>query len=85
MIERIEREILGYSIFFKKVEDAKKFYEKAHEVFEAILDEEEKEVTLICSNPVKKEDFCYVFKKDGKKLPVEPLKIMFVETLFVRE
>ena len=80
----IQREILGYSVYFKTVEEAKKFYAKIPQTFEATLNEEDKEVMILGVEPVKKEDFSYVFKKNGEKVSLEPLKIMFLETLFAR-
>jgi hypothetical protein len=81
----IEREILGYSIFFKDAAEAEKFFKKVPKSFEPSLNKEEREVMLLGVNKLSKEDFTYVFKKEGEKIAVEPLKIMFVETLFARE
>ncbi len=79
------REVIGYSICFKDKDDAKKFFKKTPKVFDARLNLPEKEVTLVGTEPVKKEDFAYVFLKQGEKVTLETLKIEFLETLFARE
>ncbi|MBC7473508.1 MAG: hypothetical protein H7263_04400 [Candidatus Sericytochromatia bacterium] len=81
----IQKEILGYSIYFKSLEEAEKFYKKIPETFDPSFNKDDKEVMLLGVEPVKKEDFSYVFKKEGKKVSIEPLKIEFLETIFVRK
>lgn len=80
-----QRKILGYSIFFKDEKEAQKFYDNINEKFDAEINKEEKEVIIIGIEKVKREDFAYVFRKDGYKVSVEPLKIISLQTLFVRE
>lgn len=79
------RKVLGYAINFKNEEDAEKFFHKIPDVFEPQMNKEEKEVVIFNVSKVTKEDFSYVFKKDGEKVMVEPFKIMFLQTLFERE
>ena len=81
----IQREILGYSIYFKDETEAEKFFKKVPKSFDVTINKEEKEVMILGVEPVKKEDFSYVFKKDREKVAVEPLKILFVETIFARD
>lgn len=79
------REVIGYSICFKDKSEAKKFYKKTPKVFNAQLNLDENEVTLVGTEAVRKEDFAYVFLKEGEKVSLEPLKIEFLQTLFARD
>jgi|APLak6261663012_1056037.scaffolds.fasta_scaffold00049_3 hypothetical protein len=79
------REVIGYSICFKDKNEAKKFFKKVPKVFDARLNLEEKEVVLVGTEPVRKEDFAYLFLKEGDKVSLEPLKIEFLTTLFARD
>lgn len=79
------RKVLGYAINFKTEEDAERLFNKIPSVFEPQLNKEDKEVMIFNVSKVTKEDFSYVFKKDGEKVTVEPFKIMFLQTLFERE
>lgn len=80
----ISKKLLGYSIYFKEAKEAQKFYKSIPKVFEPEFNKKENEIMLLGVEPVKKEDFSYVFEKDGHKVSVEPLKIEFLETLFER-
>lgn len=80
----IRREILGYCIFFKKEADAEKLFKQIPKVFEAEYNKAEKEIMILDCLSVKKEDFHYVFEKNGETIEVEPNKVEFVQTLFAR-
>lgn len=78
------RKILGYSIYFKKEKDAEDFFSKVPDIFSPQLSKEDKEVTLLGINRVHKEDYSYIFKKEGYKVEAEPMKIEFVQILYER-
>lgn len=78
------RKVLGYSVYFKDEKESEKFYKSLPDSFDAQLNKKEKEVTIIGIEPIKKEDFMYVFEMGDNKASVEPHKVMFVETLFER-
>ncbi|GIW22872.1 MAG: hypothetical protein KatS3mg068_1879 [Candidatus Sericytochromatia bacterium] len=78
------KKILGYSIYFKKEKDAQDFFSKVPEIFSPRFNKEDKEVILLGINRVHKEDFSYVFKKEGYKLEIDPIKIEFIQILYER-
>lgn len=79
------KEIIGYSICFKNADEAKKFFKKTPKVFDARLNLPEKEVTLVGTEGLRKDDYAYIFLKGGEKTTLDPTKMEFLETLFVRE
>lgn len=80
----IRREILGYCIFFKKETDSEIFFKQIPKTFGAEYNKAEKEVMILDCKNIRKEDFHYVFEKNGETVEVEPNKVEFVQTLFAR-
>ncbi|MFN8671649.1 MAG: hypothetical protein U0457_06130 [Candidatus Sericytochromatia bacterium] len=80
-----KREILGYSIYFKKEVDAEKFFKSVPKEFDSTYDKKEKEVTILGCKQVYKEDFEYVFSiSEDINATLEPSKVEFMQTLFAR-
>ncbi|MEK7433615.1 MAG: hypothetical protein AABZ74_10825 [Cyanobacteriota bacterium] len=78
------REVLGYSVYLKKESDAEKFFNSIPKSFDVEYNKKEKEITIIGCDKLYKEDYNYVFQKGEEFAEIEPVKVEFIQTLFVR-
>lgn len=79
------KELLGYSVYFKESKEAKAFFVKIDPDFSAELNGDEKEVLLLGTEPLLKDEYFYFFRKEKAKAKVEISKVYFIQSLFCRD